>query len=568
MFAYTRSLWIRSASLCSLAAIVFAGCDSLKPKPADPPHASASPTASQDPLGAAATETPPTIAESDAPLGSETSGSAADDGNAASSVDNSTAMPASEMPISDIPVLVDPSTFQQQLLNGLDEFDNMAPDALIAHIQKVDVSIKDLMTASANNAINERTFIESGLALGRFKLESAKALAELPGATPEQRKAGQLAQLVALSHLSGFRDVESAQQLEKYASELAQSPDTDLAHQSRVVLMGFQIQALQNGISADPNELLMQAEGLFQRPEDRNFPELMILLQSNQVLTQMGFADAAKRMNEIIVEEYSDSQDPQLRSEAWNIQTRGSQALENYLMAFRSLGTAAFDQVAAIQAARGLFTDFPSIQTLEQLTSTVTDIEYGGQLDLSNQLVDLIKQGLRQLPEGTSTDAIDMVIAKHDLRVGLIGKQFAIEGLVRFDQQEFAWEDYRGKVLLVDFWATWCGPCLREIPTIRKTYESLHTDGFDVVSINMDEDLAQAEDFVAKQNFPWATFRSDDPDALGFGSTFAQELGVNAIPFMLLVDRDGNVAAIHVRGERLAPAVRDLMGLPNSLIPE
>lgn len=558
MFSRTSVNSMKAVGLCFCLAFMLPGCDSLKPKPVDPAGASVPQSEmSDDSAGALAqnekSSTPATTDEEAVPFqsGESTEPTVAENPRAA-----------------DAPVLVDQTAFQKQLLGSLGELNPSAPEELIALIQRIDTSIQDLMSASASNIINENTFIESGLALGKIKLQTAQTLAEQPGATAEQRKTGQLAQLVSLSHLSGFRDVESAKQLEKYAVELAQSSDPDLAHQSRVVLMGFQIQALQNGLSSDPNELLLQAEGLFQRPEDRNFPELMILLQSNQVLTQMGFADAATRINAIIVDEYSNSPDPQLRSEAWNIQTRGSQALENYLTAFRSMGTPGFDKVGAIQAARGLFTAFPSVQTLEQLTGTVTDIEYGGQLELSKQLVDLIKQGLQQLPDGMSTEAIDMVISKHDLRVGLLGKPFALEGVVRFDQKAFTWDEYRGNVVLVDFWATWCGPCLREIPAIRKTYESLHEEGFEVVSINMDEDLTQAEEFLTKQAFPWATFRSDDPAALGFNSSFAQQLGVNAIPFMLLLDRDGNVSDIHVRGDKLAPAVRELLGLPNSLIPD
>ncbi len=464
--------------------------------------------------------------------------------------------------------VLDPNQYREQLLGGLANVDIQDPQQLIGQLQKIDMAIQDLMSASANNVINENTFIDNGLALGKLKLASAEQLAGLAGATAEQRKTGQLAQLVALSHLSGFRDVESAKQLEKYALELSQSQDLDLAHQSRIVLMGFQLQALQNGLTTDPNELLAQAEGLFQRAEDRNFPELMMLMQANQVLGQMGYTDAAQRMNEILVQEFADSADPQLRTEAWNIQTRGSQALDNYLTAFRSLGSPQFDPTSAIAAARGLYEAFPSVQTLEQLAGTVTNIEYSGNIELSRMLVELIAGYQSQLPAEASTTGISSVLSGHSARLSLLGQPLSLNGIVGFDGTPFDASSYAGKVVLVDFWATWCVPCLREIPEIRKAYENLHGEGFEVISINMDEDLQQARKFLDKQRFPWATYHSNDLEALGFKAAYAQRLGISAIPFMLLVDREGKVAAIHVRGEKLTPTIRQMLGLPTSLIPE
>ncbi|MEZ6138462.1 MAG: thioredoxin-like domain-containing protein [Pirellulaceae bacterium] len=464
---------------------------------------------------------------------------------------------------------IDPTEFQRQLMSGLQIADATDPPQLIDQLQRTDVAIQDLMRASANSAISEATFIECGLALGRLKLDAARRLAESPNATTEQRKAGQLAQLVALSHLSGFRDVTSAKELEKYASELSKSSDLDLAHQSRVVLMGFQLQALQNGLTDDPNELLAQAEGLFTRPVDRNFPELMMLLQSNQVLSQMGFEAAAKRMHQILVEEFADSPDPQLRAEAWNVQTRGSQALENYLIAFRSLGTPNFDSQTAIAAARGLFEAFPSLQTLEQLATTVTNIEYSGNVDLARQMVELIELQRGKLDASAEQQAgIDSVLAGHTARISLIGKPLPLEDIVRFNGEPLSRADFEGKVVLVDFWATWCVPCMREIPTIRSAYEGLHDQGFEVLSVNMDENLEDAQKFLDNQRFAWTTHRSADTEALGFKSAFAQRLGISAIPFMLLVDREGNVVDIHVRGDKLIPRVREMLGLSASLIPE
>ncbi len=537
--------------------LLTAGCDSLQPQA----------TQTEDADGAAgeasAAETPPpAAAASDAAPAT------------AAATPSSTPDPAAGSPDGKKPATVDPaavqaeaSEFQQRLFGGLAVDPAATPDQLLGMLQRIDAAIQDLMVASANNIIDEAIFRDSGLRLGKMKFQAAEQLTAAPAASDDQRKAGQLAQLVALSHLSGFRDVESAQRLEKFAAELAESPDADLAHQSRVVLMGFQLQALQNGLVSEPDELLAQAKGLFTRPEDRNFPELMMLLQASQVLNQMGFSDAAKQVDALLVAEYRDSSDPQLRAEAWNVETRGSQALDNYLNAFRSLGTEAFDSVAALAAARGLLEAFPSTQTLEQLAGTITNIEYGGQLALSQQLAELIRQYAERIGPTAPVEAVESVLAGHEARFALLDKPLALDGIVGFDDQPFAWSDYAGKVVLVDFWATWCMPCLQEIPNMRAVYQDLQKEGFEVISINMDENLPAAKTFVEKQAFPWRTFRASDRERLGFKSAFAKQFGVSAIPFMLLIDRDGLVTAIHVRGDKLAPKVRQLLGLESSLIP-
>lgn len=391
-----------------------------------------------------------------------------------------------------------------------------------------------------------------------MKQAAGLQLAQSPESSVSESKAGVIAQLVALSHMSGLGDVPAAQELERFAGEMSTSADADLAHQAQVVMIGFELQSLQNGVRSTPETLLSQVDKLFARPEDRGFPEFMVLQQAQQVLHQMGFGEAADQVKEKVIEAYRTSPDPQLRGEAWLIETQESQAYQNFLQAFRGLGSESFDSAAALVALRGLYEEFPSLQTLEQIASTIANIEYSGQVALSQDVAKFTQQTMADY-SSQEVAGVKHALDAHAARTALLGHELPLVGLIGFDGQPLLWDDYQGKVVLVDFWASWCVKCMRELPGIRQCYTAYADRGFDVLSVNMDENLASGRTFVEQQHFPWRSFHSDDPQAIGFKSPLAQQLGVNAIPFMLIIGRDGRVAALHVRGEQLKPAIAKLI---------
>jgi thiol-disulfide isomerase/thioredoxin len=127
------------------------------------------------------------------------------------------------------------------------------------------------------------------------------------------------------------------------------------------------------------------------------------------------------------------------------------------------------------------------------------------------------------------------------------------------DGREVDLASMRGKVVLIDFWATWCGPCIGEMPNVKKVYEKYHDKGFEVVGIALDKpsDLGKLEEEIERLELPWPQFL----DAENRRNKFADDLGIIAIPAPLLFDQQGLLVSEKARGKRLEPAVAGLLGL-------
>lgn len=108
-------------------------------------------------------------------------------------------------------------------------------------------------------------------------------------------------------------------------------------------------------------------------------------------------------------------------------------------------------------------------------------------------------------------------------------------------------EDFRGKFVLIDFWASWCGPCRRENPNIVSAFNEYNSKGFTVVGISLDEDRKAWVNAIVKDSLSWTNLS----DLGGWENELAQKFGVRSIPFSILIDPNGTILVKDLHGEFL-----------------
>ena len=110
---------------------------------------------------------------------------------------------------------------------------------------------------------------------------------------------------------------------------------------------------------------------------------------------------------------------------------------------------------------------------------------------------------------------------------------------------------HRGKVTLIDFWATWCPPCRAELPNVTAIYRTYHAQGFDIIGVSLDDDRDALVNFTQARGMAWPQYF----DGQGWDNKLAKKYGVQSIPMTYLLDRHGIIIGKELRGEELGAAV-------------
>jgi thiol-disulfide isomerase/thioredoxin len=141
-----------------------------------------------------------------------------------------------------------------------------------------------------------------------------------------------------------------------------------------------------------------------------------------------------------------------------------------------------------------------------------------------------------------------------------IGKMAPEINLPTPDGKSLALSSLKGKVVLIDFWASWCKPCRAENPNVVRAYQDYKNKGFEVFSVSLDQKKSDWQGAINQDGLIWANHVSD---LKGFESVAAKTYGVTGIPFTVLIDREGKIIAKNLRGPALKKALEKVFSNPS-----
>lgn len=116
--------------------------------------------------------------------------------------------------------------------------------------------------------------------------------------------------------------------------------------------------------------------------------------------------------------------------------------------------------------------------------------------------------------------------------------------------------DYRGKYVLLDFWASWCGPCRAENPNVLDNYEKYHAKGLEILAVSLDDKKDAWLKAIKDDGLEWAHVS----DLKGWKNQVAKEYNIRAVPSNFLIDKEGKIVAVDLRGEELTRKLEDIFG--------
>jgi peroxiredoxin len=117
-------------------------------------------------------------------------------------------------------------------------------------------------------------------------------------------------------------------------------------------------------------------------------------------------------------------------------------------------------------------------------------------------------------------------------------------------------KDFKAKYTLLDFWASWCSPCLLQVPDLKKAHDTYHEKGFDIVGISVDKDERRWKSAIQRFDMNWLHLS----DLKGWKSETARDYNVTFIPFNLLIDAEGRIVGKNLHSTELQAKLKELLG--------
>lgn len=212
---------------------------------------------------------------------------------------------------------------------------------------------------------------------------------------------------------------------------------------------------------------------------------------------------------------------------------------------------------ATVDSLQQLLTDYHKKFITDHVPSALSDmlLAYNIQNYTDEELEELLKLFGEKQPDYPVYKSI--MAEREATAATAIGHEYTDFEMPSADGKAMKISDFVGKspLVLVDFWASWCGPCRAEMPHVLKAYEQYHQQGFEIVGVSLDNNKDAWLKAIDQLKLPWPQMS----DLKGWESEGAKKYNVRSIPANVLLDKDGKIVAKDLRGEELAERVGQLL---------
>ncbi len=389
----------------------------------------------------------------------------------------------------------------------------------------------------------------------KLKLEASRRLARDTKASPAMASEGARGELQSLSHLAALGDLNAAIELEKLAEQNLSSDDPRLVSDSRLVLIGFAIEQLQNGKPGAANKIVDYVDQLAATSSPDDVPAMMVMGEARDKLARYGHEVEAKRVRDQIIDVFADSKDAAIAQMAAQV---AGNVLYDAIDALREKAVAG--QPVSVddwrQSAVTLVDESADLQTVQYLAGAALEFESIDRDDLVDATYEVLQASFSDLTSATGRE-VDLAVRAKQARTDTIGRTFDPD-LPSIGDATVNIADYRGKVVLMPFWATTFPESLQILPQLRALVES-HPDDVVILGMNLDVEGTDVAAFVQQNELGFPNYHAESSPTAQVTNPVAAKFGLVSMPFVAIVDRQGKIAELDFTGRKLADTVEKLI---------
>ncbi len=418
-------------------------------------------------------------------------------------------------------------------------------------------AVRELLADGRQKLLTRDVLLDRGMELSRMKLEASQRLEKL-AANEDEKAVASVGKLEAYSQMASFGDVAASDNLRELASAEMKNADKRVSQQAKSISLSLRVNDYESG-TAKIEELLALANTVLLDGKDLTATNLNALMQAIEAMSKHKADDAALQLAQKVEEAFRENAEPQIALSAWELHASRLKETNEIGALLQSDSKEDQDPVRVRAAVDAIMAKIPSPWTAFFLVQIAIKVEYSGRPYIAKELIEVAETQIKNLKDPDAQAELERNCKQFRSRFAILNKPLNLSELVDTAGKPVDPNRYKGKVVLVDFWATWCGPCLQEIPNIEEAFAAYNKEGFEVIGVNLDEDRSKLDKFLASKKLLWSTYVSSKPDAVGFETPLASEIGISAIPFIAIIGKDGNVAGIHIRGRKIQDKIVELL---------